>query len=553
MTKTLGLKGVMPTNRAAMDRQFDQWHAATFLNIDMIDRADPAKVHRMLQIYLKEDANAEILYYTTKYLPMWKPTVAVNAATGMPRNGPIPSRTEIQRGCLKYLTYLNTQFEFMRGATSPEEAHLRTVRKVEMCIPCILHLELRVGDKTLKHCCQFTISLARNEAQAKQVSKCWADCMNKIWTAGSTVDSITAEMLADTDTVICSDYKVAMRSATEVEHLKCSGTRQRDVLKNISAIIDRVVSETKLLDQISAAQRTAAEATIADYKLLFRRYKNVCCYLRYRRNFTDPEIRNFQHETDKFCRLYSQMFGAGDETNYIHDLQSGHLADFLDVYRNLYRYANFGLESFVGTIRTYVHRRTKQGGFSGRDLNGVRNKRPVAKDVAAYSNRLVARTMVAIDPASFNITEMANKGKAARKLTSSKHRLIAYVCGDKVVPEGTKVSKQVRTATHGFVVGIELPPQQQLRDEVEGDEVDGGTESGARTKYRITWCGIPRPEPAFVAFGEGAAEVEEDVEDTTLEVTTLYSPSSFKLWREPSKSSYKEVQPALPAPICEER
>ena len=60
---------------------------------------------------------------------------------------------------------------------------------------------------------------------------------------------------------------------------------------------------------------------------LFRLYVSFMGTLRTYKNFNAEEVDSVQLEIDKFCRLYRFMFGAR-LTNYIHDLQAGHIRFF---------------------------------------------------------------------------------------------------------------------------------------------------------------------------------------------------------------------------------
>jgi hypothetical protein len=76
-------------------------------------------------------------------------------------------------------------------------------------------------------------------------------------------------------------------------------------------------------------------------------------------------VDTVQKRIDSFLRLYVEMFGGADITNYLHVLQAGHMHSFLCKYGCLKCRSNASFEAAVGTTKTYYHRSTQKGGHAG--------------------------------------------------------------------------------------------------------------------------------------------------------------------------------------------
>ena len=69
---------------------------------------------------------------------------------------------------------------------------------------------------------------------------------------------------------------------------------------------------------------------------------------------------------DDYCDAYIQRHGNRDIFNYLHVIQAGHIRHQIRRFGNLFRYANIGFEAYIGTIRSYLTRRTQNGGHGGK-------------------------------------------------------------------------------------------------------------------------------------------------------------------------------------------
>lgn len=93
--------------------------------------------------------------------------------------------------------------------------------------------------------------------------------------------------------------------------------------------------------------------------------------LRQKNDFDDAHVVKFQLLVDDFFQEYIRVNGRAGITNYFHMLGSGHISEFLFIYRNLYQHSQQGWEAFNSYLKVFFFRRTSRGGGRG-DFNRVR-------------------------------------------------------------------------------------------------------------------------------------------------------------------------------------
>jgi hypothetical protein len=84
--------------------------------------------------------------------------------------------------------------------------------------------------------------------------------------------------------------------------------------------------------------------------------------LHQRTEFSDDEIRQFQTHIDSWYQVWMKPHGLDGCTNYTHTLSSGHLAEYMFKWQNLYQFSQQGWENFNHVFTTVYFRRTNHGG-----------------------------------------------------------------------------------------------------------------------------------------------------------------------------------------------
>lgn len=102
-------------------------------------------------------------------------------------------------------------------------------------------------------------------------------------------------------------------------------------------------------------------------RIVFEEYIHIFSYLRTTKRLTDrKELYTLQTHIDNMCDTYIRVFGTHNITNYLHDLQCGHILYFLQTYQNIYIHANISFEATIGHTCSKVLRGTQRGGHGGK-------------------------------------------------------------------------------------------------------------------------------------------------------------------------------------------
>jgi hypothetical protein len=97
-------------------------------------------------------------------------------------------------------------------------------------------------------------------------------------------------------------------------------------------------------------------------------------------DFSDDDIILFQWHMDLFYFDWIELNQREGLTNYIHCLGSGHIAEYLFRWRNLYVHSNQGFEAWNKTFKRVFLYRTQRGGSAGRNNEGEKSRLiPMAK------------------------------------------------------------------------------------------------------------------------------------------------------------------------------
>ena len=108
---------------------------------------------------------------------------------------------------------------------------------------------------------------------------------------------------------------------------------------------------------------SVADATrIIKWKYCIPNYRDGIEILRQKKEFTDEEIKHFQQLIDSWFQVWIELHGLSGCTNYTHMLSSGHLAEYMFKWRNMYRFSQQGWENFNHVFSTVYFRRTNHGG-----------------------------------------------------------------------------------------------------------------------------------------------------------------------------------------------
>jgi len=107
-------------------------------------------------------------------------------------------------------------------------------------------------------------------------------------------------------------------------------------------------------------------------------YRTAVVILQEKKEFTDEKVKDFQRLINFWFQLWNELWSIEGCTNYAHMLSSGHIAEFMFKWRNLYRFSQQGWETFNHVFSTFYFRRINHGGK--RYVQSVKSKLlPIAR------------------------------------------------------------------------------------------------------------------------------------------------------------------------------
>lgn len=80
--------------------------------------------------------------------------------------------------------------------------------------------------------------------------------------------------------------------------------------------------------------------------------------LRQRMEFTDENIKQFQHHIDQCYQVWMGLHALEGYTNYTHLVLSGHMSEFMFKWHNLYCFPQHGWETFNHVFTAVYFRQT---------------------------------------------------------------------------------------------------------------------------------------------------------------------------------------------------
>ena len=144
----------------------------------------------------------------------------------------------------------------------------------------------------------------------------------------------------------------------EIGIIKFNNTKTRKFVAGLESIIEVCVVDPARQEKWTRAVENYREAIIIARK---------------KEDYTDDDVVLFQKHVDDFFHPWLELTGMAGMTNYIHMLSSGHIAEYMHKYRNLYRHSQQGWEQLNDVIKTFLFRRTARGGATNRG-KGLRKR-----------------------------------------------------------------------------------------------------------------------------------------------------------------------------------
>jgi hypothetical protein len=268
---------------------------------------------------------------------------------GLPQNGNLEERRERLRAHLKVEQRIKLISDAVARGKEGAEAALILLSQA---IPCIMHLENRVGEKLI------TILLAMGAERFQRTRG-----IKSLTRYATGIQHIVNTKVLGT-LQRPKQWKVPLSdSGDKVNKVSFSNKKTRQFVDNMYVLIDFIF----------AAQEDAELKDIW-YKMV-QDYSEALVILRQQNEFTDDDIERFQSKIDDFFSAYVETSGASKEgiTNYIHMLGSAHIKFYMKQHRNLYKFSQQGWESLNEKVKLSFFNHSQRGGNSG--ANGDESER----------------------------------------------------------------------------------------------------------------------------------------------------------------------------------
>jgi hypothetical protein len=264
------------------------------------------------------------------------------------RHLPLYGSVEERRGRLRNLLVVEQKIEMISQAISRgEEGKEAAMILISQAIPCIMHLENRVGEKLVT----VLLAMAANKYQERTNTRTLTQFAIHVQNIFNT--KILGSMTRP------SQWKLPMSAkGDQVSKVSFSNKKTRLVIHNITHLI---------CFTFSAAEDEERKRI---WMKIIQDYRDAMKILRKRNEYTAEDISLFQVKINDFFSAYIEHSGAGKEgvTNYIHMLGSGHITYYMKAHGNLYKYSQQGWESLNEKFKLAFFNHTQRGGNFGTNV-----------------------------------------------------------------------------------------------------------------------------------------------------------------------------------------
>ena len=263
------------------------------------------------------------------------------------RNKQIRGRLSERRQILKHELTVEYHHQMIAeevdACKRPEDALFLLMK----CVPCVLHMENRIGLKMLQMVLIEGIAgvnkrVLFQEHPGGDVAKTKA-MINAVQT------TINQNVLGTVDNP--AQWKFPYDEANKrLSRLSLTNVKTRKVVNKLELLIDLLVEDGSQKEK---------------WKQCVPKYRQAMELLPQKKDLTDDEIYKCQGSIDKFFQDWISLHGLDGMTNYIHLLGAGHIARYRFLHRNLYRHSQQGWEAFNALLKSFFFRRTGRGGGRG--------------------------------------------------------------------------------------------------------------------------------------------------------------------------------------------
>ena len=231
-------------------------------------------------------------------------------------------------------------------------------------VPCLLHMEMRLGIKILSmlfktgltNCKQDLLPWIEEKDRSSLDRKCRAfiDGLETILN-----EKILGSHMLPTQESLPFDKKQHVMG-----ELKLNNGKVRQIIPLIELLVEKCIVD---------------EADKARWLVAMDHYRLAMKILLLRRDVTDQEVMTYQKHADLFFKEWLLLFAEEGITNYMHLIGSGHVGEYLLHWKSLYAHSQQGWEAFNSLFKSFYFSRTQRGGATNQGLGERSRLKPVAK------------------------------------------------------------------------------------------------------------------------------------------------------------------------------
>lgn len=264
------------------------------------------------------------------------------------RKLPVHGTLEERRTRLKDHLKVEQMLKLISQAISRgQEGKEAALMLIEQAIPCIMHLENRVGEKLIT----ILLSLGAEKFQRQRGVK------NLSRFAANIQHIVNTRVLGSPNRP--KQWKLPLCDAGDsVNKVSLSNKKTRLFMDNVICLVEYIFSAPE-----DAEMKEIWRQMIFDYR-------DAINILRKTQEYTDEDIEIFQDKIDSFFKAYVETSGASKEgiTNYIHMLGSAHVAYYMKKHRYLYKFSQQGWESLNEKVKLMFFNHSQRGGNYGSNV-----------------------------------------------------------------------------------------------------------------------------------------------------------------------------------------
>ena len=303
-------------------------------------------------------------------------------------------------------------------------------------IPCLLHMEMRMGIKILSMCLKDGLTRSKNNELKWIDEKHFGNMANKCNAFVVGIEKVLNTEILGSETMPFQETLPLDKKTHTMGEIKMDNTKIRKILAKMDKIVDLCI--------IKEDDKTRWLSLLVDYQ-------QAMTILLKKEDLSNTEIYEYQRLADSFFKEWVILYGEEGITNYAHLIGSAHIGEYLLHWRSLYSHSQQGWEAFNSLFKSFFYSRTQRGGSVNQGRGPRSRLLPMAKWLQRRLIFIMGHTMESIKAELENLTE----------LDKEKHRNWVRDC--------------YGTIEFGQVIRNPIPCPDETKDSGEQDNADMAT------------------------------------------------------------------------------